>query len=161
MSQEKYIPCCPELNVAKWEWKIHEWNEKKFVHDKLSCFFHIPIWISKKIWWMWNKIEETGAWKWKDEDFLILFNDPSSFRSDMYMTVDKEVEWVDNVLFSWKFLSKTFQWPYSAMWKIMKEMEEYVEKEWYKAKKLYIHSAYCPKCAKHYWKLDHVVFAEI
>lgn len=161
MMHKETTPCCPQFNKEKWEGKTQEWSNKMFVHDHVFCLMHFPIWIGGKIGKMWKKIEDAKAWSWNNEDYLILFNDPSPFRSDIYMMVDKPVEGMDNVTISGTFLTKTFQWDYHETPKFMKEMQEYVEQQGKTVKKMYMHSAYCPKCAKHYQTNWHILFAEI
>lgn len=156
-------PCCPKFDPKQRDNKTHHRNNKKFIRDTMRTFFHMPRppTISKKITNMRNTIQEQKAYSWKDEDVLILFNDPSTFTSEILITVDKNVQGFENVEFSGEFFSKVYDWPYNAAPKFMKDMEKYLEKEWKKAGTYYIHNPYCPWCAKHYWHNYAILFAKL
>ena len=85
--------CCPEFKLEKWDKKLFHWDNKKFIKESLPTFFHIPFppIIGKKITKMWKAVEEAGATEPNKEDTLILFHDPSAFRSEIYISVEKEV----------------------------------------------------------------------
>jgi hypothetical protein len=34
--------CCPEFDPTPWDGKLFEWNEKKFIKEKVSIF-HMPL----------------------------------------------------------------------------------------------------------------------
>ncbi len=85
--------CCPEFNKEKWGKQTLNWNNKKYIKDSLLEFFHIPFppTIGKKITRMWTAVEKAGAGATDKKDTLILFRDPTPFRGEIYISVEKDV----------------------------------------------------------------------
>ncbi len=85
---QKDKECCPEFHPERWDKKLHTWDKKKFIKDSLPTLFHIPFppMIDKKITKMWTVVENSGAAAPDKEDSLILFHNPSAFRSDIYIS---------------------------------------------------------------------------
>ena len=155
--------CCVKFNPEKWDNKIFEWDNKIFIEESIPTFFHIPFppMIWKKITKMWELAKEANAMPKNDEDCLVLFYDPHPFKSELYMTVTKDVPNAQNKTISWTFQAKVFDWPYNAIPKFMKQMDEILKSENKKALKYYIHYAYCPGCSKKYWHNYMILFAWI
>jgi len=154
--------CCPKFSPEKWDEKTHEWNEKPFIKESMPTFFHVPFppMIGKKIAKLFDLAKEAKAEPPK-EDWLVLFYDPSAFKSELYMSLKEPIEKGDNVTISGKFESKVFDGSYNAVPKFMKEMDVYLEKKSKKAKNYYVHYAYCPKCSKKFGHNYMVLFAEV
>ena len=155
--------CCPEFKPEKWDKKTLSWDNKKFIKDSLPTFFHMPFppMIGKRITRMWKAVEEAGADAPNKEDTLILFRDPSAFRSEIYISVEKEVLSEKNTVISGNFVSRVFDGGYNAIPKFVKTMDKYLAETSKKAKDYYVHYAYCPKCAK---KFEHnyiILFAKV
>lgn len=155
--------CCPEFDPSIWDRKIFEWDNKIFIKDSLPTFFHIPFppMIGKKITRMWKAVEESGAAAPNKKDTLILFHDPSAFKSEIYISIEKDVPTERNVTISGNFMSRVFDGGYNAIPKFIKIMDEYLAETGKKAKDYYIHYAYCPSCAKKFGHNYMILFAEI
>ena len=155
--------CCPEFKPEKWDKKTLNWGSKKFIKDSVPAFFHIPFspMIGKKIARMWKAVEQTGAASLNKEDTLILFRDPTPFKSEIYISVEKDVPAENNVTISGDFVSGVFDGGYNAVPKFIKVMNEYLAKMGKKAKDYYIHYAYCPKCAKKFSHNYMILFARV
>ena len=155
--------CCPKFNVEKWDKKTFSWENKKFIKDTMLEFFHIPFpsTIGKKITRMWKSVEQAEASAPNKEETLILFRDPTPFRGEIYIAVEKNVPKENNVVISGNFVSRVFDGGYNAIPKFVKEMEEYLAETGKKAKDYYIHYAYCPKCAKKFGHNYMILFAKI
>jgi len=155
--------CCPKFNPKKWDEKTHNWKDKSFIKETIPTFFHIPFppMIGKKITNMYNLALKVKAQPKDKQDWIVLFHDPTRFKSELFMSSTKEVPGANNVKISGTFISKVFDGPYNAVPKFMKEMDSYLEKKGKKAKDYYIHYAYCPKCAKKYKHNYALLFAEI
>ncbi|MFA6039435.1 MAG: hydrolase [Candidatus Peribacteraceae bacterium] len=153
--------CCPTFRPEKWEGKTHHWQGARFLRETIPTFFHIPFppMIGKRITKMWKAAHEAQA-EPPREDWLVLFNDPTPFRSELLMGVTKPVEGADNVQISGTFVSKVYDGSYNAMPKFMKEMDAYLQGQNSKASTYYIHYAYCPKCAKEAGHNYMVLFAQ-
>lgn len=153
-------PCCPKFNPEPWDEKTFMWNGKPFIKDEVTQFFHIPLNIKQVIARMWKKVQDADA-ALPNEEFLILAYDPSPWKSELYMTVTKNVPNAENIKLSGTFLTKVFDGPYNAVPKWIKSMEEFVASKEKKTKKYYFHFTTCPKCAKIYGKNYAVAFAEV
>lgn len=155
--------CCPEFKPEKWDKKTLSWDNKKFIKDSVPEFFHIPFpfTISKKITRMWKAVERIGAASLNKEDTLILFHDPTPFRGEIYISVEKDVPTENNVVISGNFVCRVFDGGYNAIPKFIKVMDEYLAETGKKAKDYYVHYAYCPKCAKKFGHNYMILFAKI
>lgn len=155
--------CCPEFKPDKWDKKDWNWDQKKFIKDSIPTMFHIPFpsMINQKIGRMWKAVEEFRSALPNIEDTLILFLDPSAFRSEIYISTEKEVPTEQNVTISGKFVSRVFDGDYNAVPKFIKTMNQYLVESGKKAQDFYIHYAYCPKCAKKFGHNYLILFAKI
>jgi hypothetical protein len=155
--------CCPKFNPKKWDHKTNKWKNKPFIKETIPTFFHIPFppMIGKKIMKMWNLAEKAKAEPKDKQEWIVLFHDPSPFKSELFMSSTKKVPGANNVNISGTFISKVFDGPYNAVPKFIKQMDSYLEKKGKKAKDYYIHYAYCPKCSKKYNHNYAVLFAKI
>ncbi|OIP95323.1 hypothetical protein AUK40_06195 [Candidatus Wirthbacteria bacterium CG2_30_54_11] len=153
-------PCCPVFDPATLDEQTQAWQDRLFVRDEVRQLFHIPLNMGKVVTRMWERVQESGAAP-KNEDFLLLAYDPSPWKSELYMTVTREVEGTDMARLSGVFVSKVFDGPYNAVPRYLKEMESYLRTLENKALKYYIYYTYCPKCAKVYGHNYCVVFAQV
>jgi len=85
--------CCPKFDPVKWDKKTFNWNNKLFIKESIPTIYHIPFppMIGKKIMKMWNLAQNAKANIPDKTDALILFRDPSAFRSEIYYSVSKTV----------------------------------------------------------------------
>lgn len=162
-NQLQNTECCPKFDPNKWDEKTFNWENKHFIKESIPLLFHMPFppMIGKKIAKMWKMAEESKTAPPKKEDVLVLFTDPHPFKSELYLSVTESVPNASNVKFSGTFMSKVFDGPYNAIPKYIKQIDEYLAKKGKKAKKYYVHYAYCPLCAK---KAGHnyiILFAEV
>jgi hypothetical protein len=155
--------CCPKFNPAKWDQKTYNWNNKPFIKETVPTLFHIPLplTIGRKIPKMCKMIEDAKRVEANSEDVLMLFRDPSAFKSEIYLSVTGPVPNANNVNISGTFIGRVFAGPYTAVPKFIKQMNEYLATQGKKAKDYYIHYAYCPKCAKKYGNNYMILFAQI
>jgi len=163
MTKETQEPeCCPKFDPKPWEGKTHVWKEKRFIKDSIPQFMHIP-WppmIGEVIGRMWDAARSAKA-EIEGKDFLMLFYDPSPWKSEFYMSVTKDVVGAENVTLSGTYISKVFEGPYNAVPKWIKEMDKFLAAEGKKALKYYFYYTTCPKCAKKWGENYVVVFAQI
>jgi len=116
--------------------------------------------MGKSVGRMWQKAKDTGA-NTSADDFLLLSYDPSPWKSELYMSVTKEVPGAENVTLSGTYLSKVYDGPYSSPPKWIKDMDKVVASKGSKAKRYLFYFTACPKCAKIYGHNYAVVFAQI
>ncbi len=150
--------CCPKFNPLPWEGKIFEWQNKKFIKDKVFTLFHIPINFGAVIVRMNKKVEKAGA---KIPDWLCLSDHTSKWNMDLYLAVDKEIPDAKNLNMSGNFLSKVYEGPFQDTGKWCKDFEKYAKNKNFKIKKWYMWYTTCPKCAKKWGKNYVVIIAEI
>ena len=155
--------CCPKFNQDKWDEKTFKWKHKQFIKESVPTFFHIPLppMIGKKITNMMKMAEGSKKLESNKEDILLLFADPSAFRSDIYLSVTDKVPNANNTDISGTFMSKVFDGAYKEVPKFLKQMDAYLNKQHKNAKNYYVHYAYCPKCAKAAGHNYMVLFAEV
>lgn len=150
--KEQNDECCPVFDVEKWDRKKFEWENKLFIKESMSTFFHIPFppTIGKKVMKMHKMATEAGVTIPDKSEALILYRDPSAFKSEIYYSVTGKVEnaEADNTTISGSFVSCVFDGPYNSVPKFIKEMEKYLSESGQTARDYYVHYAYCPKCAK-------------
>lgn len=154
--------CCPVFDPAPWDYVTHEWSEKPFIRDYIPQLFHRPLpWMMPKIIGrMWKKTRDAGAAP-DMKDFLLLAYDPSPWKSDLYMSVTKEVPGAENVKLTGTFMSRVFDGPYSHVPKYLNEFSRYLVLKEKVAKKYYFYFTTCPKCAKKYGHNYIAAFAEV
>lgn len=154
----KSTGCCPPFNPEPWQDKEITWQDKLFVKDHVTSFFHIPLNFGKKVVKNMARIEKASA---KSDISLMLTDEKSLWGADIYINVTREVPDAEMAKISGTFLTKVFEGPFSQMSRWIKEMQEYVKSKGKEAKKLYFAYTTCPKCAKEYGKNYVVIFARI
>jgi len=155
---EKEITCCPEFNPAPWDGKLLEWENKKFVKSRVFTLFYMPITFGSAMRKLDNKIRGAGA---SVTGYLCLSDHTSKWNMDIYLAVDKEIPGVENTTLSGKFLSKTYEGPFSNTGKWCKDFESYSKEKGLEIKKWYMWYTTCPKCAKKYGKNYTVIICEV
>jgi hypothetical protein len=160
MTNKDKSECCPPFNPEPWDYKTQEWKDKLFIQDSVRQLFHIPLNMGPVVTRMFNKIEQSGAMP-PVEEFLMLAYDPSPWKSELYMTVTKEIPGAQNTRLSGTYLSRVFDGPYDAVPKWFKEMENYAQSKGKKALKQYFYFTTCPKCAEKHGHNYVVAFAQV
>lgn len=155
--------CCPTFHAEKWDEKTHHWDHKKFIKTSVPTLFHIPLppMIGNRVTRMTKLAEDSHNLAANREDILLLFSDPSAFKSDLYLSVENMVPEAENTTLSGTFISKVFEGAFNAVPKFIKQMDAYLDTQKQKAKNYYVHYAYCPKCAKVAGHNYMVLFAEL
>ena len=150
--------CCPKFNPEKWDDKILEWNNKKFIKENVCTFFYMPINFGKVMRKVDKQVSNAGA---QVQDWLCLSDHVSKWNMNVYLAVDKEISGADNTTLSGKFYSKVYEGPFSDTGKWCKDYEEVTKNKGFQTKKMYMWYTTCPKCAKKYGKNYVVILSEI
>lgn len=150
--------CCPKFDPDKWEDKIFEWKNKKFIKDKVFCLFYMPINFGGVITKLMGKAEKAGA---KIQDNLCLSDHTSKWNMDIYVATDKDVPGTKNVTVSGKFLSRVYEGKFSETGQWCRNFGDYAKRNNILLKKMYMWYTTCPKCAKKYGKNYVVIMSEI
>lgn len=148
--QKEELECCPVFDTSKWDGRTYNWDRKKFIMESIPTLFHIPFppMIGMKAAKMDSLARKVDALSSEKTDTLLLFRDPTAFRSEMYLSVTKEVPKANNVSISGTFEAKVFDGFYNAIPTFINEMNRYLSSKGKVAKDYYVHYAYCPKCAQ-------------
>ena len=88
--QQRNEECCPTFHQEKWDEKTHHWDHKKFIKASVPTLFHIPLppMIGNRVTRMTKLAEDSHSLAADREDILLLFSDPSAFKSDLYLSVE-------------------------------------------------------------------------
>lgn len=150
--------CCPPFDPAPWDGKVGEWENKRFIRDRVKTFFFIPLTFAKVIISMNAKVEEAGA---TIPDRLCLSDHTSRWNMDLYLAVDREIPGAENVTLNGRYLTKVYEGPYGDTGKWCKDFESYAGKQNLAIRKWYMWYTTCPKCAKKYGKNYVVIVAQV
>jgi hypothetical protein len=150
--------CCPRFNPAPWDGKEVVFKDRLFLKDRVRCFLHIPLNFGKMVVKNTEKIKAAGA---LPPEPLMLCDDASLWRTDVYIAVAKDVPGAEMTKMSGTFLTKVFEGPFSKTGAWVKEMKEYVASKGRALKKIYLSYTTCPACAKVYGKNYVIVLAQV
>lgn len=155
--------CCPKFEPERWDDKTFNWNDKQFIKESIPTIFHMPFpkSIGKKVAKMMALADKWDSLSDDKLEDLLLFNDPTPFKSDLYLSVAEEVPTAHNIRLSGTFMSKVYDGPYSHAPKFMKQMNEHLRAQDKKVGGYYVHHAYCPQCSKKFGHNYMVLFAEL
>ena len=150
--------CCPKFDPGPWDDKIIEWENKRFIKDKVRTLFHMPMNFGRVM----KRLDENVR---KEEatipDWLCLSDHTSKWNMDVYLAVDKEIPDADNTTLSGKFFSKVYEGPYKDTGKWCKDFEKKAKSKELEINKWYMWYTTCPKCAKKYGKNYVVIVAKV
>jgi hypothetical protein len=154
MSEE----CCPRFNPEPWDEKTIIWKDKKFLQDRVTSLFHIPLNYGAVMTRSTRAVEAAGA---ATATRIILTDENSLWGADVYIETSKDIPDARMAALSGTFLSKVFEGPYKNMRLWINAMNTYVEAQGKQPRKLYFYYTTCPKCAKKYGKNYVVILAEV
>jgi len=149
--------CCPKFEPEKWDDKIIEWNNKKFIKDKVCTFFYMPMNFGKVMTRLNEKIAKIGA---NVPDWLCLCDHTSKWNMDVYLAVEN-AENIETTTMSGKFYSKVYEGNFKDTGKWMKDYKATLISKELKTNKMFTWYTTCPKCAKKYGKNYVVIISEI
>ncbi|SFM30098.1 hydrolase [Methanolobus profundi] len=150
--------CCPKFDPEPWDGKVIEWENKRFIKDKVLTLFYMPVNFGGVMKRLDRKVREAGA---SIPDSLGLSDHTSKWNMDIYLAVDKEIPDAENVNLSGRFLSKVYEGPFKDTKKWCDDFEIYAKEQGHTIRKWYMWYTTCPKCAKKYGKNYVVIIAEI
>ncbi len=150
--------CCPEFDPVLWDDKTFEWNNKRFIKDKVFTLFYMPMNFSGAMKHFDQLVTTAGAIV---PDWLCLSDHTSKWNMDLYLAVDKEIPAADNTTITGRFYSKVYEGPFRDTGKWMKEYETLAKSKNLTIKKQYLWYTTCPKCAKKYGKNYVVVVGQV
>ncbi|HNP79283.1 MAG TPA: hypothetical protein PKI00_00315 [Candidatus Pacearchaeota archaeon] len=154
----KEYECCPKFIPEPWHNKVFEWNNKKFIKDRVFTFLYMPINFGSVITRMNQKIEKAGA---QIPDYLCLSDHNSKWSMDIYLASDKEIPGADNITLSGKYLSRVYEGDFKETGRWCEDFKNYATSKGLEIKKWFMWYTTCPKCAKKYGKNYVVIIGEV
>lgn len=158
MSTNNTEECCPRFNPEPWDDKVITWQNKRFLQDHVTSFFHIPLNYGSVMARNDKTIRAADACT---ATRIILTDENSLWGADVYIEVSKDVPNARMSTLSGAFLSKVFEGPYRNMRKWIDDMKAHVSTKNKSIRKLYFYYTTCPKCAKKYGKNYVVILAQV
>ena len=158
MKPKEEQECCPPFDPAPWEDKIIEWENKKFMREKVRTFFYMPLNFGSVMKKVFTKVTAAGA---AFQDNLGLSDHTSRWNMDILIAVDREIPGAENTTLTGKFFSKAYEGPFKDTGKWCADYDENVKSKGLSYKKMYMWYTTCPDCAKKYGKNYTVILGEI
>lgn len=155
---EKESTCCPQIDPTYWDDKVLQWDNRKFIKDRVRTFLFMPIHFGGVMRSLDAKVRQAGATM---PDSICLSDHTSKWGMDVYLAVDKEIPDASNVTLSGKFYSRVYEGPFKDTRKWCKDFEEKAKARGLTIKKWYMWYTTCPKCAKRYGKNHVVILTEV
>lgn len=150
--------CCLPFDPETFHEKEMTWKEKPFVKERVHSLFHIPLDMEHKVTHAMRLIEEADA---TPAQGLMLSDELSPWRSDLYIDVTGPVAGTEMVSLSGTFLTRVYEGPFRDAPKWAADMREYCAAKGREARKIYFGYTTCPRCAKAYGRNYVVLFAEV
>jgi len=156
-SEEETI-CCPKFDPAPWDQKILQWENKKFVKDRVFTLFYMPLNFGRVMKRFGKSLATARA---EMPDYLCLSDQTSKWNMDLYLAVNKEIPGTENVTISGKFYCKVYEGPFQETGKWCTNFKSILNSKGYKYGKIYMWYTTCPKCAKKYGENYVVLLAKL
>ncbi len=150
--------CCPRFDPEPWDGKTITWQNKRFVQDRVTSFFHMPLNYAKVMARNVDMIRAAGA---GTAARIILTDENSLWGADVYFEVSKDIPGAKMTSISGTFLCKVFEGPYRNVGGWVETMKAWVTGQGKTIRKLYFYYTTCPNCAKKYGKNYVAILAEI
>jgi hypothetical protein len=157
-SESPTVECCPRFDPAPWDQKTFQWDNKRFIRDRVFTFFFMPLNFGQVIRRMMANIDSAGA---QALDWMGLSDHTSRWNMDLYVAVDREIPGADNVTLSGTFVSKVYEGPFKETGNWCKDFQNDVKAKGLDVRKWYMWYTTCPKCAKKYGKNYVVIIGRV
>jgi len=148
--------CCPRFDPELWHDKIHNWENKRFIRDKVRTLWYMPLNFGSAMKRMITKVDVSGA---ESPDWLTLSDHSSKWNMNVYLAVDREIPGALNETLSGTFYSRVYEGNYKDMALWHQDFGKESGLKGYATKKRYLWYTTCPKCAKAYGKNYVVIIA--
>jgi effector-binding domain-containing protein len=157
-TEAKKSECCPQINLSLWENRMLDWNDKRFVKEKVFTLFYMPLNFGSVMKRIMKRLEESGA---TSQEMLCLSDHTSKWNMDIYIDVDKEVKGAENVVLKGKYFSKVYEGDFKNTEKWCDDYKRYIKEKGMAVKKWFMWYTTCPKCAKKYGKNYVAIICEV
>jgi hypothetical protein len=150
--------CCPPFEPEPWQGKMHIWDRKRFVKDKVFCLMYMPVGFGRTMKRVMGKLDAAKA---ECPDWLCLSDHTSKWNMDVYLAVDREVPNIASVELSGHVFSRVYEGPFSETGQWCADFQEQARKEGLEIEKQYMWYTTCPKCARKSGKNYVVVLGKV
>jgi len=150
--------CCPRFDPAPWDDKIHQWNNRRFLRDRVFTLFYMPLGFGRAMTRLNRAITAAGA---ETTDWLCLSDHTSPWNMDLYLEVTKEVPGGNNSVLNGSFFSKVYEGSFSETGQWNKNFSLLLQTKGLAEKKRFFWYTTCPKCAKKYGTNFVVLIAQL
>jgi hypothetical protein len=150
--------CCPPFDPETFHEKEITWKNKLFVKERVHSIFHIPLDMGHQVAKAMRLIEESHA---VAAQGLMLGDELSPWKSDLYIDVTKPVAGADMVSISGTFLTRVYEGAFRDAPQWAEDMREYCVARGRLPRKIYFGYTTCPRCAKAYGKNYVVLLADV
>jgi hypothetical protein len=158
MCQPATDECCQRFDPAPWDEQQIEWQDKRFVKDRVRACLHIPLNFGAV---MTRNLTAIAAANALPETMLILSDEISLWGADVYIAVAHDVPGATMASLSGTFLTKVFEGPYRNMRAWIAEFQRFVAGRGQTIRHLYCYYPTCPKCAAKYGQNYVVLLAQV
>jgi effector-binding domain-containing protein len=150
--------CCPRFEPEPWDGIVLEWENKRFMKERVCTFFYMPLNFGGVMKKVSKKLEREGV---SLTNGMCLSEHTSKWNMNVYLDVERIIPNSENVLISGKYLSKVYEGDFKETGKWCKDFEEYAKTRSLEIDKLYMWYTTCPKCARKYGKNYVVILGQI
>ena len=150
--------CCPRFDPAPWDEKEVTWADKPFVREHVRSIFHVPLGMGRRVMRAMKRIDAAQA---QPERPLMLGDETSPWRSELYIESTKDVPGAEMAHLSGTYLAKVFEGSFRDAQKWERDMTRFVESRGKHVGRFFFGYTTCPRCAKAYGKNYVVMLAQI
>ena len=155
---EKDTICCPPFEPAPWDGKVIEWENKRFISDRVLTFFYMPVFFGRVMRRLDRKVRAAEA---AIPDWLCLSDHTSKWNMDLLLAVDREIPGAVNTTLTGRFFSEVYEGPFSDTGKWCNDFKEAATSKGFLIRKWFMWYTTCPKCAKKYGKNFVVIISQV
>lgn len=141
--------CCPKFDPVPWDGKVLDWQDKKFIKDKIFTLFYMPVNMGSVMTRITAKANAANA---MTADAMCLSEHKSLWSMDVFLAVNKEVPGAENISLAGKVLCKVYEGSFNKTGEWMKDAESYANEKAMNVERWFMWYTTCPKCAKKYGK---------
>lgn len=151
--------CCPRFKPEGWDRQDLHFEDKLFAKAMTRNLIYVPINMNKVFQQTFEVLQKADACD--PEQFVVLTNDISPWKSEHYFAVTMEVPGMKHLRLNGDFTTRVFEGPYKNVPDWYHQIQEELSEAGHELKDLYFFYTTCPKCAKYYGKNYVVGFARV
>ena len=115
----KSTGCCPPVDTSQFQEREFTWDKKLFLREHVRTFFHVPLNMNGRMKHAMEMIEGAHA---KADHPLMLADEASPWRSELFIDVAKPVPGAEMSTLSGTFMTKVYDGPFNRVPQWMQEV---------------------------------------